>query len=134
MSLKTWKAEFYPRPAESVKTKRAAVLHSIRKWEGLLPENLKRHGVEVDMGDLIDEYGKLFQMDESSCALCQLYLNDTCVSCPLSQARGSVPCDSEKRSENTAPYKTWFSSDDPKPMLRWLRKALKFLETRAGAK
>ncbi len=47
MSLATWKAEFYPFTAEKCAAEfpEEALDHSIRKWEGLSPENLKKHGV-----------------------------------------------------------------------------------------
>jgi hypothetical protein len=37
MSLESWKAEFYPIPADEVK-KKDALAHSLRKWEGLRKE------------------------------------------------------------------------------------------------
>ena len=42
MSIESWKAEFYPTPADEA-SKDQAIAHSLRKWEGLRKENLDRH-------------------------------------------------------------------------------------------
>lgn len=49
MSLITWKAKFYPEPANARMSKRDALLHSLRKWEGLTKENLKKHDAEFQV-------------------------------------------------------------------------------------
>lgn len=83
MSIKTWKEEFYPRSAASRMSNKAAIEHSIKKWEGLLPENLKKHGVVLDRcGDIHDDEVK-FEISDLSCALCQKYFWECCIKCPL---------------------------------------------------
>lgn len=47
MSVKTWRDEFMPINASAKMTRREAVLHSIRKWEGLSPKNLRKHEITV---------------------------------------------------------------------------------------
>ncbi len=49
MSLESWKKEFYPTRAADVKTLDEALTHTERKWEGLRPENLERHGLRKHM-------------------------------------------------------------------------------------
>lgn len=72
MSLATWKAIFYPEEASAAaeRGELAAVEHSIRKWEGATPENLKAHGLAVDETVLQDDEGFEFNFDSDSCALC----------------------------------------------------------------
>ena len=87
MSIETWKAEFYPKPAR-VTTVEEAAEHSLQKWQGYLPENLKRHGVSTaDLARADMPY-----RSADMCALCwhhegrQVKDNDgqwTCPGCPL---------------------------------------------------
>jgi hypothetical protein len=71
MSLETWKAEFYAVNAGKVDAK-DAVSHSLQKWTGLRPENLKKHDVLVDGGSVSDSDDVLL-VDAATCALCYLY-------------------------------------------------------------
>ena len=54
MSLKTWKKEFYPQSAKRTKQSEA-VEHSLHKWRGILPANLKKHGLNRDINRIEDE-------------------------------------------------------------------------------
>lgn len=88
MSIETWKAEFYS-PVEET-TKKDAIDHSLRKWEGLKANNLKRHGLGRTLdGDLYDLATRLrvFGVDGYTCALCHHYytLEDRCRNCPIAK-------------------------------------------------
>lgn len=127
MSIETWKKEFYPETAEEVAAKgnvKAALEHSLKKWEGLRVENLNKHdlskGTQSRMikfwphphggGDL-----QMFPVEGSNCALCQMYMYGeqgyaNCDACPLED------CDPE--------YATFFEVDDPEPMIALLKQKL----------
>ena len=119
--LKSWMKEFYPIPADKVTQKREALRHSIRKWRGLLPENLAKHKVKCVNGDVVDRDLKSFAIDTESCALCCLYLAHNCVTrpacsaCPIKQVTGRT-C--------LAAYADWECTGDPTPMLKILRSTL----------
>lgn len=97
MSLKSWLDEFYPVPASKV-SKEDALEHSIQKWKGLLPDNLKKHNVayrgeeilSCDITDIVQS----FMFTASSCALCKhWYDGDSgCPECPLVKA-GHICCE-----------------------------------------
>lgn len=93
MSIETWKAEFYPRPARAVPATEAAE-HSLQKWRGYLPENMAKHG--IDFPDLAS--ADMPFASQHTCALCEHwfdgreYANDdpdnegkVCPGCPLSE-------------------------------------------------
>lgn len=95
MSLQTWKEEFYKVPAIEVKNDKDAIDHSILKWTGLLPENLKKHECKLDNAgygtalisiDSTQNYPqKLLMITGSTCALCKLHIDQEghCQNCPL---------------------------------------------------
>lgn len=97
MSLKSWLDEFYPVSASEV-SKEDALEHSIQKWKGLLPENLKKHNVtyrweEVQSCDEMETTVPL-PITASSCALCQHWYDGeyACPECPLVKA-GHICCE-----------------------------------------
>lgn len=127
MSLETWKKEFYPIPADKVKSHKKAVEHSILKWTGLFPKNLKKHniyktkntGIYEPPSITTDEDNYNFVIDCSTCALCCLVENDrdvNCDNCKIVKVTG-------KRCDN--PWIRWRDKTDPKPMLKVLRKVLR---------
>lgn len=146
MSLETWKAEFYPTPAEVISDPVEAIEHSILKWTGLLDDNLRKHAVRktwqaVQLED-VSNYGKFFRVSSSTCALCSLFLNsgfsdddndehdddndehdDDCPACPLVKA-GYLSClrCSSDASENA--FEHWALTGDAEPMLEALETAL----------
>lgn len=85
MSRETWIQEFYPTPADSV-PENHAVEHSLRKWRGLLPENLERH--DVSFRDFAHSSNAPL-VSAGACALCFHYRHDwrrprlECPDCPL---------------------------------------------------
>jgi hypothetical protein len=139
MSLQSWKDEFFPKPVEET-TVEEALDHSIRKWQGLQEDALRRHvafGPVGFAGNMTFDDGQ-FDTAGSNCALC-FHFNrpssyDKCGKCPLAAARNGVPCDEGSPSDaNNAPWVEWTNNDDAKPMLAWLnytkRKVLGEAET-----
>lgn len=130
MSLETWKAEFYPTPANEVPA-HDALAHSIQKWTGLLKKNLKKHGVRIGWKELVGPDSSL-RIAAGTCALCiHHYGFPECRNCPLFQSRGGVRCDKTHDDEFFPPYKR-FLDGDARPMLNALKKAQKF-QARKGA-
>ena len=118
MSLETWKKEFYPRAATAGRNTLAAVEHSLRKWEGALKKNLKRHGLDVTSNCLVDktdprDFNSHFFFDGRSCSLCQRFGN--CQRCPIKEAGQCC------LNEGTA-YIAMIDDGNPIPMVRLLRK------------
>ena len=158
MSIKSWKAEFYPYPASkflslhrNIDITIRALKHSLQKWRGLTKENLEKHGLYAEGHNIYksDNYKSVFSVDAYSCALCALFYSDSpskkgevyfavesgslhpyrCSACPLVAVRG-VPCDYLKKGEGDfTPYTQFAVDGDTKPMVKLLEKALaKFLE------
>ena len=99
MSLKTWKAEFYPVPASKCKEK-DALAHSLRRWLGFRRTATTRHHVRARHA-----------LDATCCALCQTFDCDD--DCPL----GRGPCE--------RCYAVFGTTGNPEPMIRALRRAIK---------
>ena len=130
MSLDTWKAEFYKVDAQRVAPKNAAD-HSILKWRGLHPSNLKKHGLNMSDGILCDNHNRrALKINEDTCALCEHHARPGCITCPLFAVRGGFACDrrspDEINRELLTPYHALKHTDDPRPMLLWLRRARKW--------
>ena len=105
MSIETWKAEFYPVPADdkSLDTDVKRVEHSLRKWEGLTPGNIEKHELEFGKYPFytrrlmsISGTGNTFFIDDESCALCEKHFDtqSKCSTCPLAIHLGDV-CDGD---------------------------------------
>ena len=112
MSRRSWLLEFYPVPASKV-PKDQAIAHSLKKWLGLLPRNLKRYGLKTAP----------LRIDSSTCALCHHYIFTVgCRNCPLTLVRGA-PCDVPLNWEHQSPYQAWRLKQDPDPMIALLKAA-----------
>lgn len=125
MSIKTWKKEFYPKSATSRMSKKAAIEHSIKKWEGLLPENLKKHGVVLDKcGDIYENIDDEmnFEISDLSCALCYKYLWECCKKCPLYEKLG-FECGKGEIKDGDG-WKSYIKNGSPELMLKNLRSLL----------
>lgn len=112
MSKASWMSEFYPVDASAV-SKAQALNHSIRKWMGLLPENLKRHRLSEPP----------FSVDADTCALCKIHwTQESCGECPLYLVRGRVRCDSETVADapGWSPFDAYTERGNARPMLAWL--------------
>lgn len=95
MSLESWKKEFYPVDACEIEGLVDAAKHSLKKWEGLLSENRKKHGVILNKdSDLEEGGGGIILLDGTSCALCQVA--GECVACPLNSIQNCC--------EDNSPY------------------------------
>lgn len=122
MSIETWKKEFYPVSATSRMSKKAAIEHSIKKWEGLLPENLKKHEVVINQyGDIHDDEIN-FEICDGSCALCQKYWAEYCAKCPLYKKLG-FEC-GKGEIEDGDGWTYYMDEGSPELMLKNLRSLL----------
>lgn len=127
MSLRTWLNEFYPISAADVPIE-MALAHSIRKWEGLQPHNMERHGVcltdnhEVtNIQPVAEEEPAYLSINSSSCALCCHHAGSACLGCPLVLVlNGHGRCDYGPGS----PWGKFASRHDADTMLRTLRSAM----------
>lgn len=132
MSLETWKAEFYPIPADKVK-KKDTLEHSLRKWEGLRKENLEKHGVKLSGPMLtgLDGLGYMLIASES-CALCVMAEKEAigemrppranasyCGKCPLYQL-DKTSCDFMEGN----PYNALTRAGNPEPMISLITRAI----------
>lgn len=127
MSLATWKEEFYPIAAHKVAAE-DALAHSLRKWRGLTPENLARHGVSHDSGYLFDTDEHLW-INDTTCALCYLHLapfehHDCSARCPLAILRDGQACDQPRELPDLSPYSTFTEHGDPAPMIALIEAAI----------
>jgi len=133
MSLATWIAEFYPIPAKAV-PEAGAVAHSLQKWKGLTPENLKAHEVKLArfLGRVFVMPRDLFvrhpndlpetavPIDSDSCALCARFFHKNrqyCELCPLAKSLGDR-CDSLPDS----PWVLFLDALDPTVMIQALER------------
>jgi hypothetical protein len=126
MSLETWKREYYPVPAHEVPAGRPAVWHSLRKWGGMRPGNLAKHGCYIDRHDDVSDMGSIsLVIGSESCALCEHYLvnkpysSGTCKGCPLYKANHHRRCDDGDGSPWRQRHRT------VEPMISILKRALK---------
>lgn len=133
MSLKTWKKEFYPKKPSKRMSWIEAVKHSLKKWEGALKKNTKKHDVmysdyAVDDIRASDDFNyDYFEFDYESCALCVKSKNTfdgdvNCNKCPLYKANKNVCCSGygDKGYDK--------SGKDPRPMIKLLKTTLKKLQ------
>lgn len=130
MSLKTWKEEFYPVDARSPEAQADPVAHSLRKWEGLRPEAMAKHGVRRCLTHSItdDNYFPM-PVDAVSCALCQRGNPSRnkkppckCDTCPLALSRGGTACDKARDNETLSPWESWELDANPEPMIAALKR------------
>lgn len=129
MSLESWKAEFYPIPARGVlKSELVAAQHSLLKWRGALPENLAKHGLQLNKcnGHNIEEIGGSgeFDFNAGTCALCEIHRNDNgrvvCDSCILNEITEGGACSSQ--------YLNMYVERTPAPMIGLLTLAVERLD------
>lgn len=115
MSFETWCEEFYPIEAKEV-SKEDALAHSLRKWEGLRPKALKRHGMLFGHRRLYEVGGpECLSIDADSCALCVHHRGNHCEECPLEVA--GQGCE-----HNSSPWKRFAVKGKIKPMISLLEK------------
>lgn len=124
MSLSTWKDEFYHRAPLKRMTALEAADHSLLKWEGLLPENLKKHKLVLkkDLTVYCKEEDQNFYFDSDNCSLCVKYMRkertitwlDRCTPCPLVKS-GTASCLTE------GPFNYAMDHNKPQLMIDALR-------------
>ncbi len=118
-----WLAKYYPVSASGC-GKKDALDHSILKWSGLHPHVLKIYGLKAVKGiGVVEIESDVFVLGitGSTCALCKFYASLVCNRCPPTKANGRN-CESGGTKTNS-PFFIWWDRSDPKPMLKWLRKA-----------
>ena len=140
MSMKTWREEFYPVSAATARRRswRWAAKHSLRKWEGLKEENLRKHDVRYSPEDnaVVGANGARLRLDGETCALCykaqeaeeaDLSMNG-CDLCPL--ALVGYNCSScESAYHRARSYDPAKRSSGLRDLIRGLKKAVRFTET-----
>lgn len=124
MSLESWKAEFYPTKANSIEAMADPIGHSLRKWEGALKKNLRKHCVSfADHYVYKEGEGIPFAFTGWNCALCERFYDEdelnteSCEECPIVELTGDDCLDAFSQS-----------ADIPMPMIRLLRKVKKLNE------
>ena len=128
MSIKTWKKEFYPIPANET-SKEDAVKHSLQKWKGLLSENLTRHRVQLsaNRARLFEPArGKsLYIVTSGACSLCYHFqVGENCTKCPLYIFMGEACSGEFYKAKSANEYRIFVSTGNPKPMIEALEKLL----------
>lgn len=134
MSLATWMAEFYPVDADTVpKDDNLKLLaHSLRKWIGLMPKALEKHGVRVLRGVVqnMDYSGGLpfLPISAATCALCRAYTGcGDCGDCPIQVATNYCLSYPTKLWDDSIkagyPYGIFAQTGNPRPMIKVLAKA-----------
>lgn len=132
MSKQSWENEFYAIDASTLgklaEDKPLALTdHSLKKWRGLRPDNLQKHGL----------VNPPIEINAFTCALCYAYDYDGCLNCPLARHLGH-PCDDPGEAEtfdsllNKSPFAMWATRHDPEPMIDALEGAMQMLEREAG--
>lgn len=132
MSMASWRKKYYHVEANETAPSDALV-HSIRKWQGLDRLSLSVHGLRRDMETICGWYYAL-EISSATCALCVHHLGEPvikedgtvhtpCGDCPLYAVRGGVACDRTRDDEDVSPYDAFTEFGDAAPMLRWLMRA-----------
>ena len=126
MSVNTWKKEFYSKISPKMTDKERAE-HTLKKYEGILSLNLKKHGVKKDECDteiyhLDENINKFssFVFDTTTCSFCRKYFKTTCDSCPVTKESGESCI-----SSNPNVYILFTEDNNPKPMIKLMKKIIK---------
>jgi hypothetical protein len=125
MSKATWLAAYYPTPASRrLRSPLLVLAHSLRKWQGLLPDALKKHRVWIDHIALRST-GKrnelVLTIGGGTCSLCQ-FVNGECNRCPLVLA-GELECASGNQA---SAYHIFCHTGSAGPMVDALTRAQQF--------
>lgn len=144
MSYETWRQKFYPVEAKDCR-EGDAVAHSLLKWEGLRPDALDDHGLEVRVsiftptifevhedvvrdGVVVRNKHPALEIDGISCALCVHHAETGCPNCPIVLATGKA-CDRWSEDDDETPvYMHFKETNDPEPMIHVLRQALDYVQ------
>lgn len=113
MSLKTWQKEFCPSLGNCKKMSwEKALKHCLKKYEGALPENRKRHG----WPPLYQLKNTFFYGDQ--CAACKLVDDDICLVCELKKTNETV-------CSGGGAWSAFIKGSNPRPMISIIKKTLK---------
>lgn len=127
MTIKSWKKEFYPVPAENAaKTDLMALRHTLKKYLGLRKENIKKHEL-LHLRNVIQDDNDCFVFSGNTCALCEKY-NDNCDNCPITKQEG----ESCNGSDDNV-YLQLANNGNPEPMIELMKILIK-KEQRKNAK
>lgn len=134
MSMTTWTEEFYPIPAAKSSEKDAAE-HSLKKWIGLRPENLSRHGLRT-VSIAITDGKTALTIDGLSCALCkhhnyvaQATTYRDCPSCPIVAVNGGRTCLNKTLDGRPSPWHQWVNYHEVEPMIELLERTVEYVKT-----
>jgi hypothetical protein len=129
MSFKSWKVEFYAEDAKDLveRSDMECVEHSIKKWEGALPENLAKHSKSLNYtgARVSTNAGKyVLEFDSETCALCQKYPED-CHTDAESRFENFLDqtkkCPILRETGETCHHAYKHSIDDPSKMIKLLK-------------
>lgn len=130
--IKRWKEKYYPVPAQKVLTQDAAQ-HSLNKWKGARKKVLKKYGFVKPPESLSirNTRGRtVITFDSSTCSLCYAFRDappTSCATCPLCIVRGGWTCAVPiSAHEDESPFTAAWKNNDVKPMIKWLKKAVKY--------
>lgn len=137
-----WLKEYYPTPARDFLSAEndtisqlAAARHSLIKWSGLSKATLSKHGLLKEDVWIITkqrDHGVLrvdvLCVDSESCALCVL-VDSRCSECPGTIANNGKGCDDRNEYAESA-YQSFVFGNRVGPMQKWLRKTVKYLESK----
>jgi hypothetical protein len=124
----SWLDTYYPETAEACVERNPGKVeltaHSLRKWKGLRPEVLSKHGLKLERRSVRDIKTDLLLLvvSSSSCALCRAFIRDNripCALCPL-----YVTLDSSCAASCNSPYGVFVKRGDPEPMIKALKETL----------
>ena len=126
MSVKTWMDEFMPDAKRMPHGVLAGLQWCLKKYTGLLKENLKEHGCHITKEwRLADSKGEhpdaLF--GTKYCPLCAHFSSTDCVSCPITLGDQNKAC-----WRSGSPYGIWVKSGSARAMVLQIRKAIKAYE------
>lgn len=139
MSGKTWLQEFYPVPAAKCPADQA-LDHSIRKWGGLRPASLEKHGVKLVWQDWYDS--GFFAVDlgsdqlaiaADSCALCARHTDDETMTVACDECEISIAATDRERDRYgvrtcSREFDRFCKKADPEPMIKLLMRTKRRLE------
>ena len=146
MSLATWSLKYYPTTARQCaetqdktlpELRLMAAKHSLKKWEGVTPENMEAHGLSRTYAlELVDKQGECLTMYDDTCALCQLSKDQLkkspnwrtlsmCIFCPLFEARGAKCYDPIDGEDDSPWHQAMRHHRNVKPMIALLKKTVK---------
>jgi len=94
------------------------ILHSLKKWTGVLPENLKKHEVQYRNWKVSEKENIKLSFGDGTCSLCHRYYVRTCKkTCPIIKTQG------------TNCHAIWAACHKKgKPMIELLEKTLEFIK------